>query len=143
MEALKKMVVGFLMDESQIKIALIEKSRPNWQTGRFNGVGGHVEKGENPTESMIREFREETGKIITTWRHFATLTHLSRGGLVYFFVAKDDAVFDVATQTDEQVSLWLVKALPEMVMPNLRWLIPMALDETLTEPIEIMDRGKN
>ena len=32
--------------------------------GKLNGIGGHIEKGEEPYESAIREIKEETGLII-------------------------------------------------------------------------------
>lgn len=50
---------GFMFDGT--RVALILKKRPNWQQGRMNGVGGHIEAGETPAEAMAREFEEETG----------------------------------------------------------------------------------
>ena len=32
--------------------------------GKWNGIGGHIEKGENPFDAAIREVREETGLSI-------------------------------------------------------------------------------
>lgn len=44
------------------KIVFIEKRKNNSVVkGQMNGVGGHVEMGEEPYESAIREIREETG----------------------------------------------------------------------------------
>jgi 8-oxo-dGTP diphosphatase len=124
-------VCGFLFSHERSLVALIEKQRPDWQRGKFNGIGGKVEFGETIWEAMSREFWEETGCAITPseWTHFCTLTHLSRDGLVYFFKADTDPSqpCKVHTMTDERV-LWCpahyLAGLP--VMDNLRWLIPMA-----------------
>ncbi len=43
------------------KVLLIEKNRPDWQKGRYNLPGGHVEPGETIHEAAARELREETG----------------------------------------------------------------------------------
>lgn len=40
---------------------LIEKRKPDWQKGLVNGLGGHVEEGENSYVAMAREFEEEAG----------------------------------------------------------------------------------
>jgi 8-oxo-dGTP diphosphatase len=68
---MKKMVVGFPLDYSLVY--LIKKKRPDWQAGKLNGIGGHVEEGENAKEAMIRECYEETGTKITDWRHVCVM----------------------------------------------------------------------
>jgi 8-oxo-dGTP diphosphatase len=54
-------VVGFMFSEYCNEIALIKKKRPEWQKGRLNGIGGHIEKNEVPHDAMYREFEEEAG----------------------------------------------------------------------------------
>lgn len=39
---------------------------------KWIGVGGHFEAGESPEECLLREVREETGLILTSW-HFRGL----------------------------------------------------------------------
>ncbi len=43
---MKTMVAGFLFDESRERVVLIKKQKPEWQSGRLNGVGGKIEPGE-------------------------------------------------------------------------------------------------
>jgi 8-oxo-dGTP pyrophosphatase MutT (NUDIX family) len=57
----KTYVLGFCFNTSLDKVVLIKKRLPEWQAGRLNGVGGHVEHGETTLGAMVREFREETG----------------------------------------------------------------------------------
>lgn len=125
-------VCGFMIDQDSV--LLIRKMRPAWQAGRLNGVGGKVEAGETPVNAMVREFREETGleTTIDDWRHFACLK--GAFGQVDFFVAFGDTRRAVATtdETPERVSL---DPLPDDVIANLRWLIPMALDTGIAGPV--------
>lgn len=65
---------------------MIRKNRPEWQAGRLNGVGGKVETTDaDGHAAMVREFTEETGVLVPTWHHFASLTW--EEGVVRFFRA--------------------------------------------------------
>lgn len=121
-------VAGFLFRDRGCgaEVALIQKSKPAWQKGRLNGIGGKIETGEKPSEAMIREFQEETGATVEDWRPFCTLK--GPDWAVEFFESWVPA--EVATQEEEEV-MWVlvsqIQTLPH-VIDNLRWLIPMALD---------------
>lgn len=120
------MVVGFLFDTRRNHVALIRKARPAWQAGCLNGVGGKIEDLENADAAMVREFREETGVEIHNWRMFATL--VIPGCRVYCYVAFG-GFQAFRTDTDEPVNWYDLDELEtEKTIPNLRWLIPMALD---------------
>lgn len=55
-----KYVLGFAFYQDQV--LLIRKTRPKWQAGLLNGIGGKVESfDENNQVAMRREFVEETG----------------------------------------------------------------------------------
>lgn len=126
-------VCGFMFSHERSMVALIEKKRPAWQAGKFNGIGGKIEVGETPHMAMAREFFEETGYATRAddWRAVCVLTHASRDGLVHFFAADipSTATAALASMTDERV-LWCpahyLAGLP--VLWNLHWLIPMAAD---------------
>jgi 8-oxo-dGTP diphosphatase len=77
----------------QDNILMIErKKEPN--LGMWNGVGGHIEIGESPLQSCIREIEEETGIVVPTLRFGGVLTWeewtFERGGM-YFFSAEVDS----------------------------------------------------
>lgn len=129
-------VVGFVFHDDEV--LLIEKNRPSWQRGRLNGVGGHVEPGETFLQAMVREFAEETGWHFQGWEHFATLcgddrdshrqgAHTGTDFEVAFFrgMAYSPGLPDVHP-TDEPPRWARVNNLPDTVLPNLRWLIPLA-----------------
>lgn len=45
------------------EILIIEKDRPLWMKGLLNMPGGHIEQGESPEETTVRELFEESGLI--------------------------------------------------------------------------------
>lgn len=128
-------VVGFLFNSDRSEVVLIRKNRPDWQAGKLNGIGGKIEDGEGPNTAMMREFLEETGHEVMLWNEFATLSSIDLHGAgayrVHFFRAfsKHRDLFGIVkTTTDEEVVL----IGPEEVaycspVPNLNWLVPMAL----------------
>lgn len=134
-------VVGFLFDEAREFVVLVRKNRPEWQKNMLNGAGGSVEEGETFHAAMQREFREEAGMDIPEkdWNVVATL--LGNGYIVQFFWATGD-VDAVQSLTDEQVgAYWIEESLSsDMVLPNLKWIIPMCFDNTLL-PVMVMEKG--
>lgn len=120
-------VVGFLFEEHSSRgvVVLINKLRPDWQLGKLNGVGGRIEGNETPTAAMRREFLEECGLDIDSWRLFCTLGD-ERGWRIHFFSATG-CVKGIQSMTDEQVTLCETRRLPPNILPNLLWLIPMAI----------------
>jgi 8-oxo-dGTP diphosphatase len=132
-----------LLGVVDVKVALIKKNRPKWQAGLYNGIGGKVEYGEEVNAAMEREFCEETSATITSWKPFCQLIHpmaISKSTpagpwTVHFFKA-----FEVATlqsPTDELVRWWDVRTITNKLnnyfVPNLSWLIPMALEDLTAE----------
>jgi 8-oxo-dGTP diphosphatase len=75
----------FLMCEDQVLMLL--RNRPPNQ-GLWNGVGGHIEVGETPLNSCLREVAEETGIILESVRFNGLLTwegfEIPAGGLFLF-----------------------------------------------------------
>jgi 8-oxo-dGTP diphosphatase len=139
----ERYVVGLLFDNNRNYVVLIRKTHPEWQNGNLNGPGGHIEEMETPEEAMMREFKEETGLEVALWDEVVTLYNYSLGWEVTFFRAFGD-VSKVNSVTDEEVQIHSAGSLPSNVIPNLRWIIPLALDETGTvRPIRIEDRGGN
>jgi len=119
-------VVGFLFSMDYEKVVLIRKNKPEWQAGKLNGIGGKVEPGERPMFAMKREFAEEAGVEIGWWRHFCVL----EGGdwKVLFFVCMGD-LSQVKQMEEEEIRIVEVAGIHMVeTIPNLRWLIPMALD---------------
>lgn len=120
-------VCGFLFSPDRSRVLLIRKRRPDWQAGRLDGVGGKVE----PTDpsylaAMTREFGEEASLTIHDWQHCLTLAAADWEG--HFFRAFGD--IDAAPPlTDELLEIHPASPLPADTIPNLRWIIPLLLDD--------------
>lgn len=128
---MKSYVVGFAFLKNwngPTSVVLIRKAKPEWQRGKLNGVGGKIEDGECCNVAMAREFKEETGcdTFPTDWTQFTRMNFGTT--VVYCFATHLPSHKEVNTTTEEEVVvLPVVDAQREEIIPNLRWLIPMAL----------------
>ncbi len=118
-------VAGFAFDESGDRVALIRKQRPEWQRGKLNGVGGHIEEGETAVKAMVREFWEETG-VSTNEGHWTQFCVLSGDDwCVYFFTYRLPNLAGLKSM-DEVIEIVNPRSF-DGVINNLKWLIPLAL----------------
>ena len=123
-----KYVVGFMYDPTLSKVVLIRKTKPEWQRGLLNGVGGKVGdniKGETPEQAIDREFKEETGVEGLSWTKFLTLR--TPHSELHFFRSIGN-VHRCISLTEEEVGVFDVHDVMDRcdTIPNLRWCIQMA-----------------
>ena len=64
---MKPYCLGFLFNKARTYVWLIQKNKPDFQRGKYNGIGGAVEVGETYEQAMEREFFEEAGLKINSW----------------------------------------------------------------------------
>jgi len=130
---MKEYVLGFAFNEAKNNIVLIEKTKPEWQAGSLNGVGGKVEEYDEDFHSaMSREFLEETGVFInpSEWDYFASMTFEGGSAVVYCFRVFSDKVLQAQTIEEEQIKvLHIDEVCTYKTLKNLNVLIPAALDE--------------
>lgn len=107
-------VLGFGVS-SDGGVVLIKKNRPEWQKGRFNGLGGKVKAAESMPDAMSREFQEECGVIVDPdrWKvvgemHCGPSEACSIGTYVVVFTAEltVDEINEAETQTDEEIEVF-------------------------------------
>jgi 8-oxo-dGTP diphosphatase len=139
---MKRYVVGFMFSADSLDVCLILKRHPEWQAGKYNGVGGKIDPSdETPADAMSREFFEETGVRTSPseWDNFLLMRCDKESKIpgntnpfeIYFFRMFSRKIWESATTTDEPIALFPSENLPENKVPNLKWLVPMALNRNM------------
>lgn len=135
-------VVGFVMDEAAECVALIQKRRPAWQRGKWNGLGGKVEPGETERAAISREVLEEAGIDLPpeSWDAVAALN--ADGVRVAFYFARTSLLESMTSRTDEIVDIYRLSELPSLdLVENVPFVIALALHgSNLAKPVEFWDR---
>jgi 8-oxo-dGTP pyrophosphatase MutT (NUDIX family) len=134
-------------------VVLIRKLRPAWQYNKLNGIGGAVEpKDTTLDEAARREVWEEMGVNVSDLHRFGTLHHNGNRIALFHTTLPLALLHDAGAHTRHLHEQWArrvpdgitgrdalppepelteVLSLDELedaeVMPNLRWMIPMAL----------------
>lgn len=68
------------------------KKKNDINQDKWIGIGGKFEKDESPEECLLREAKEETGLILTSWQCRGVVTFLNtvcEGEYMYLFTADD------------------------------------------------------
>lgn len=133
-------VNGFMFSPDGDFVVLIRKDHPQWQKGLWNGMGGRCQYGEPPSHAMAREFEEEAGVNAPhyQWERFCILCF--NACMVIFYRTFHGRYDSVVTAEQEHVTIHAVNELPHDLVPNLRWLVPLAQDRTLATPTVVLDR---
>jgi 8-oxo-dGTP diphosphatase len=163
-----KYVLCVTVDKAHKNVVLIHKLKPSFQKGKLNCPGGKVELSDladyleclsynhlfdnTPMSESIfsakREFLEETGVSSrpVDWKHIITLHSgdLTRYGdkdnwemYICFTDALD--ITQVKTVESEKIEVFPIDKLPDNIMPNLKWIIPLCLDGKFREVIHIKE----
>lgn len=85
------------------EVLLIQKLKPEWQRGKWNGLGGKIEDRETPHNAMVREFMEECGLDTNpSYWHLFHREDFKSGATVYFFFTDLDTL-DLAESKEAKV----------------------------------------
>lgn len=140
--SVQRYVAGFYFANGDRQVALVKKTHPAWQAGKWNGIGGHVEPGEAFHQAMVREFEEETGVVTSEsdWRYVVNL--IGDGWMVGFFAMRGAEFRGLVNEDNgEWISFVCVDQIQYLnTIPNLRWIVPLCLDESLVTPIIIDEK---
>jgi 8-oxo-dGTP diphosphatase len=128
-------VLALLFTPDGGRVALMHKTRPAWQAGRVNALGGKLAPGESPADGARREVHEEAGVDVRDWEEF--LVWEDPVYRLHALRAFDAAAEHVFTAEDQEVFLAPTDTLPANIIDNLRWLIPLALDRDIAPPIHV------
>lgn len=136
---MKHYVLAFIFDQERKNVLLIQKNKPRWQAGKWNGVGGKIKGGERAYEAVYREIQEETGHFPDEpVRH--TITFVCPGGTVFVYAVICDGKIPFRQIEKEPLKIWPVNNLPETIMNNLQWLIHVSLS-TIQFPLIVQQNS--
>jgi len=135
-------VAGFCFTSDYKHVLLVEKSKPSWQKGKYNAVGGKLELGESPVVAMHREFYEETGLSGVEWEEFCDLYSHPYNSIwrVSFFRGVSDKIWDAVGLEPEPVAVFGVHCLPENRLNNISSLVAIALSNCYQFPFTLTDK---
>lgn len=141
-------VVGLIFDEAGTKILLIKKNKPKDLAGMLNGIGGKIEPNESVKSAVMREVWEEAGwKIVPQeWEYFLKLTayYVDEIRGLYFFRTFQPKIEPGLFEQKTAEELFIVPVggmMGHKVVPNLRWIVPLALDRTIVFPVQMEDNN--
>ena len=78
---------------------------------KWIGIGGHFEQGESPEECLMREAREETGLMLTSWKFRGLVTFTQEGyGTEYMCLYTADGYEGSIKECSEGVLEWVPKS---------------------------------
>lgn len=106
--------------------------------GRYNGVGGHVEPGEDIYAAALREVQEETGLNVHTLQ-LRGVVHADAGdpaaGILFFVFTASADTRETGPCPDGALEWWPADALPtEKMAEDLPVLLPKVLAMSPTDP---------
>ena len=131
-------VLALLFTPDRRHVVLMRKTRPAWQAGRVNALGGKLLAGERALDAARREVREEAGVDVAGWEEFLVWDDpVYRMHAVRAF---DEVAHRAHTAEDQEVFLADAHALPPELIENLRWLVPLALDRDVAVPVRVTSR---
>lgn len=121
--------LGFIFSQDTFEVLLMHKKRPDWQVGRINGVGGRVEPNEESADCIVREVLEETGVQTQrdNWAYFGVIKSANWQVDLYVMLHYGNTK-DFSTVTDEKIEWFKVDDLPDNILENLNWMIPMGME---------------
>ena len=127
---MKKYTIGIYFDQSMENVLLILKNRPEWQKGLYNFPGGHTENHESPRECIIREFNEECGIITSrdSWKYIGVINNEGDYRVDIYTSIQTPYHGSVKTKTDEVVTWFDIRHLPENKISNISWLLQFAIN---------------
>jgi 8-oxo-dGTP diphosphatase len=131
----RQYVLALLFTTDRWQVVLMRRTRPAWQAGRVNALGGALMGGESSLDAARREVREESGVDVAQWTE--VLKWDDAEYRMHVVRAVSELAREARTVEDQEVFLADVNALPANVIDNLRWLVPLALDADVSFPISV------
>jgi 8-oxo-dGTP diphosphatase len=112
--------LSFLIHEDKVLLIKVGPGRSSW-SGKYNGIGGHIEQSEDPKSSAIREISEEAG---------ISIDQLTLCGVMMIDVGHSPGIglYIFVGETDGGVPLGSNEGVPEWIHINSLGDVPLVED---------------
>ena len=97
----------FVTREDEVLLIKGAPTKRLW-AGKYNGVGGHVERGENVLFSAQRELLEETGLLADLWLCGTVIVDAGETGICLFVFCGENARGEIKASEEGSVE-WVSK----------------------------------
>ena len=116
--------LAFIFNKDLTKVLLITKQKPDQHKGLLNGLGGKLEANESHLDCVVREIEEEAGlkSKSKNWNKVGNITWIHWHVSVWTMVSR----IKVNDFPDDSVDWYPVNDLPDNIIENLKWLIPLS-----------------
>lgn len=94
------------VDEKTLLIHRVKKKN-DMNHDKWIGIGGKFEFGESPEECMLREFQEETGLTLTSWKYRGIVTFVMGDVCEYMHLFSADGYEGALIPCDEGTLEWV------------------------------------
>ncbi|MCR5505675.1 MAG: 8-oxo-dGTP diphosphatase [Bacilli bacterium] len=74
---MEETVLCYIENEHRYLMLFRNKKKNDLNSGKYIGIGGHIEPGESKEEALIREVKEETGLTLTSFQYRAKLLFIN------------------------------------------------------------------
>ena len=128
---MKRYTIGALFTPDFEQVLLIQKLKPEWQKGKLNLPGGHIEENETGSECVAREFKEEAGVTVSPldWFFIGMIENEGEYTVEYFTAIYDTNKHGQAVSMTEEEIIWVnCSELPSNCLSNISWLVPFAIN---------------
>lgn len=139
------MTLLFLIRDNEVLLAMKKRG---FGRGRWNGVGGKVEKGETIEHALQRECREEIGVTIDKFKKVAVISfdeiHMGKRESLKVSVYIGTKWTGVPTETEEMKPNWFLKdKLPfEQMWPDDQFWLPQILSGKHIDAEFVLDENE-
>ena len=97
-----KSTLCYIKKDGCLLMLLRNKKEHDLNEGKWVGVGGKLEEGENPEDCLLREVKEETGLSLTSWTFHGVIGfHSDKWPDEEMYLYSTDAFYGTLTECDE------------------------------------------
>ena len=102
-----KTVLAYIKKDGQFLMLYRNKKKQDINKGKWIGIGGHLEQGENKEQALVREIKEETGLDVLHYIYRGELLFINNDFEEVMYLYLVDEVSGDLIECDEGELAWI------------------------------------